>query len=116
MDNVETVTVDVPVRGRSGRGRGRKADFVESTHLMAVPNPFAHQTSIHFEVANEEEIRLEVFDIRGAKMASLFEGRAEAGQKYQIPFGADAMPAGTYIAQLTTENGEVQHIKLLLTR
>ncbi|MEZ4886436.1 MAG: T9SS type A sorting domain-containing protein [Chitinophagales bacterium] len=110
--NTQTITVTVPTRGR---GRGRKTEVVETTQLMATPNPFANQTMISFEVNTEERVSLDVFDIRGAKVATLFDETAEAGQNYQLQFG-DAMPSGTYIAKLTTANGHVQHIKLFLTK
>ncbi|MEZ4886437.1 MAG: T9SS type A sorting domain-containing protein [Chitinophagales bacterium] len=111
---LQSATITVPTRGE-GRGRGRKAEVVETVQLMAIPNPFANQTTISFEVNTEEQVSLDVFDIRGAKVATLFDQTAEAGQNYQIQFG-DTMPSGTYIAKLTTANGHVQHIKLFLTK
>ena len=114
LGNTATLDVVVPTRGR-GRGRRGKAEIVESSQLLAAPNPFATTTLISFQVGTEETVSLDVFDIRGAKVATLFDGMAEAGQKYQVSFGAE-MASGTYIAKLTTANGEVQHIKLFLTK
>lgn len=114
LGNEATIDVNVPTRGRS-RGRSGKAEIVESSQLLAVPNPFATTTLISFQVGTEETVSLDVFDIRGAKVATLFDGMAEAGQKYQVSFGTE-MASGTYIAKLTTANGEVQHIKLFLTK
>ncbi|MGB0931369.1 MAG: T9SS type A sorting domain-containing protein [Chitinophagales bacterium] len=113
-EEVMNITISHSSRGRS-RGRGRKADIDAVTQLMAAPNPFADETMIHFHVDTDEQVLMEVFDIRGAKVATLFDGTAEGGQNYQVAFGS-AMPTGTYIAKLTTANGEVQHIKLLLAK
>ncbi len=115
LGNTETMTVNVPNRnGRRGR-RGGKAEIIETSQLIAAPNPFANETMISFQVGTEETVSLDVFDIRGAKVATLFDGMAEAGQNYQVQFG-EAMPSGTYIAKLTTANGHVQHIKLFLAK
>ncbi len=113
LGNTATFVVTVPNETRSGRGR--KAAVVATADLMATPNPFTNQTMISFEVGTEERVSLEVFDIRGAKVANLFNDTAEAGQNYQVQFGKN-IPTGTYIAKLTTTNGEVQHIKLVLTK
>ncbi len=112
LGNEEVIHVRISY---SSRGRGRKADIETLTQLMAAPNPFTDETIIHFNVDTDEQVLLEVFDIRGASVATLFDGTAEGGQNYQVSFGT-AMPTGTYIAKLTTANGEVQHIKLLLTK
>ena len=106
------MTVEVEKQTRR-RGR-RKAAITATTELIATPNPFANTTTISFELNTEEQVSLDVFDIRGAKVATLFDGTTEAGQNYQVQFG-QAMPSGTYIAKLTTSTGEVQHIKLFLT-
>ncbi|MGB0930413.1 MAG: T9SS type A sorting domain-containing protein, partial [Chitinophagales bacterium] len=116
LGNTETLTVNVPRGGIRNRGRGRgKADITDVAQLMATPNPFVSETTISFQIEAEESVSLDVFDIRGAKVATLFNGMAEAGQNYQVSFG-EAMPSGTYIAKLTTANGDVQHIKLVLTK
>lgn len=116
LGNSVEMDVVVPTRGRTrGRGRNGKAEVTETSQLIATPNPFATETMIGFQVGMEESVSLDVFDIRGAKVATLFDGMAEAGQNYQMSFG-EGMPSGTYIAKLTTANGDVQHIKLVLTK
>jgi len=116
LGNEDIAIVDVPLQTRGrGTGRGRKAAVVATSQLTASPNPFANATMVSFEVNTEERVSLDVFDIRGAKVATLFDGTTEAGQNYQVQFG-EAMPSGTYIAKLTTSNGQVQHIKLFLTK
>ncbi|MFK7905158.1 MAG: T9SS type A sorting domain-containing protein [Chitinophagales bacterium] len=112
LGNEDIIIVDVPLQTR---GRRRKAAEIVTSQLQAAPNPFANLTTISFEVNTEEKVSLDVFDIRGAKVATLFDETTEAGQSYQVQFG-EAMPSGTYIAKLTTSNGQVQHIKLFLTK
>ncbi len=112
LGNEASVTVNVPAQTR---GRGRKTAEIVTSQFQAAPNPFANATMISFEVNTEERVSLDVFDIRGAKVATLFDGTTEVGQSYQVEFG-EAMPSGTYIAKLTTANGQIQHIKLFLTK
>ncbi len=106
-----TATVNLPTRGRGGRGR--KASFVQDAMFKANPNPFGQQTLITFNVPVEEQISLDVYDVAGKKVSSLFSGMAEADKNYQFQFGQN-LPTGTYVATLTAASGEVRHIKLIL--
>ncbi|MGB0929781.1 MAG: T9SS type A sorting domain-containing protein, partial [Chitinophagales bacterium] len=116
LGNTEQMTFNVPrggVRNR-GRGRGGKTAFLDDAVFQASPNPFSQQTFISFNLTNEEQVSLNVYDITGKQVASLFNDTAKAETNYQFQFGND-LPTGTYIAALTTASGETKHIKLILT-
>lgn len=112
---IETVTtVSLPLRGRTGRGRRGKAAILENATFNAQPNPFSQSTNISFSLTAEEQISLDIFDVTGKQVANLFNGIAEAETNYQFQFGNE-LPAGTYVATLTTASGDVQHLKLIVT-
>jgi hypothetical protein len=74
--------------------------------LIAYPNPFGKQTTVSFTVpSTEQNVTLYVYDTMGRKVASLYSGRAEAGQTYSYPFDGTRLLFGVYFARLTTSTG-----------
>jgi hypothetical protein len=65
------MTVDVPASSPSSAATTRLA----APH----PNPFAARTALHFELAWEGDVALEIFDVRGARVRTLATGRWPAG-------------------------------------
>ena len=74
-------------------------DMVEGNTLFAVNTPVAMQAS------------LAIYDMRGTLVAAPFNGMVDAGKQY-IEWNAN-VPAGIYLATLTTANG-VETVKLLV--
>jgi hypothetical protein len=74
--------------------------------LIAYPNPFGKHTTVSFTVpSTEQNVTLDVYDTMGRKVASLYSGRAEAGQTYSYPFDGTRLLFGVYFARLTTSTG-----------
>ena len=74
------------------------------------PNPFNQQTRISFSLASSGEVGLEIFDILGRKIATVFSGRADEGETVigwdgRSAYGDD-MPSGVYYYRLRTAGGE----------
>ena len=77
--------------------------------LGAVPNPFNPRTTIEFDLARAQSVKLEVVDVRGRRIAVLAESAFGAG-RHQVDWnGVDAngtqAPSGVYFLRLTTEEG-----------
>jgi|GEM_PF-3018875 len=65
------------------------------------PNPFNPQSEIKFSVETTGRATLEVYNIAGELVATLFDGVAEAGQYYRVQFGS-GMASGVYFYRLQT--------------
>jgi hypothetical protein len=63
------------------------------------PNPFNPSTVVSFTIAREEQVRLNVYNLLGEKVASLLDKRLGAGL-YMVNFDASGLPAGVYIYSL----------------
>ncbi len=63
------------------------------------PNPFNSDTRIVFRVSETGQLRLAVFDLQGARVLTLFEGRKGPGE-YTISFHPAKLPAGVYFYRL----------------
>ncbi len=64
------------------------------------PNPFNPTTSISFNIPDNKDISIDVFDLTGKKVATVFNGRMEAGT-HNLTFDASDLASGTYVYQLT---------------
>ncbi len=67
--------------------------------ISIYPNPFNPLTTIKYSIQKPSPITLEVFDILGQKVTTLFEGYKEAGT-YSINWDASRQANGIYIAVL----------------
>jgi len=69
------------------------------------PNPFNPDTEVHFEVADEGRVRVEVFDLAGRRVIVLADGRYESGKQRVEWDGRDQAgfpaPSGVYFVRIT---------------
>lgn len=82
--------------------------------LQAHPNPFNPTTTLSVELAQTGAVDLRVFDLAGRQVATLAQGRMEAG-RHEVAFNAANLPSGLYLARLQTEQGQ-QVSRLILTK
>jgi hypothetical protein len=69
--------------------------------LQNYPNPFNPSTKIQYTLGNAGLVSLKVFDILGREVASLVNGRQEAGS-YIVPFVTNSLSSGVYFYRLQT--------------
>jgi hypothetical protein len=79
------------------------------------PNPFNPSTSIKFSLPVASNISLKVYDVLGKEVATLAEGRYEAGA-FTATFDAKNVNSGVYFYTLRTSTGFVQSSKMLLMK
>lgn len=78
------------------------------------PNPFNPVTTIRFEVPEFQYVTLELFDILGRKVRTLFEGDVIPGI-VSVDFNAEDLTSGIYIYRLKS-NDHVSSKKLMLMK
>ncbi len=92
-----------------------KRSFLQPNH----PNPFNPQTTIHFGVARAGEVSLAVYDLRGRKVRTLFEGFHESGSFDAVWDGRDdagrPVVSGSYVCRLKTDDESLSQ-KMTLVR
>lgn len=67
--------------------------------ISAAPNPFNPVTTLNFTLPEESQVELNVYDLSGRAVASLFSGWCEAGT-YNVRFEGYNLPSGVYIYHL----------------
>lgn len=77
------------------------------------PNPFNPSTTIHYQITSRGHITLKVYDVLGREVATLVDGRKEAGS-YTATFNGAYLSSGVYIMRLsaTPEDGSKQFVQV----
>jgi protocatechuate 3,4-dioxygenase beta subunit len=69
------------------------------------PNPFQMHTVVPFELIHAADVRLELWDLAGKKLATIQRPRLAAGQhQIEVNLGKLGLSAGTYAYQLVATN------------
>ncbi len=76
------------------------------------PNPFNPSTEIKFSVETTNRATLDVYNMLGQKVASLFDGIAESGQYYKVRFDGGNFSTGVYFYEL--KSGAKNDLKKLV--
>lgn len=90
--------------------------------LAAAPNPFNPRTTLWLEggALPAGPLALDVFDLRGHRVRTLWRGDADTARREVAWDGADdagrALPGGTYVARLSGPGGGVASVKLVLAK
>ena len=84
--------------------------------LPCFPNPFNPRTTLAFRLPADGHARLEVFDVAGRRVATVWDGPAVAGVTRVVWDGVDSqgrpVPSGTYFGRLMA--GEVTRAKTMM--
>ena len=88
--------------------------IIEKVKLWNSPEPFNPSTVINYALPADGLVQLDVFNITGAKVATLVEGYAQAGQ-HQVTFDASQLTSGMYVYRLDFE-GQSFTGKMLLVK
>jgi hypothetical protein len=87
--------------------------------LRVRPNPFNPRTTIAYTLPVGRQVRLDLYDLRGRRVARLAHGPRAAGEHAITWDGRDGtgreLPSGVYLARLVT-GGAVTTRKLVLAR
>jgi len=86
-----------------------------SAVIAVSPNPTEGQSFATFNVAEEGQVALEVYDLSGRMVGAIFSGIAQPNNDYRFEFNGSSLPNGIYIYRLTTET-EVQTEKVIISR
>jgi hypothetical protein len=78
------------------------------------PNPFSASTVVRYALPRALDVRLEVFDALGRRVATLAEAEQTAGV-HEVTWDTHALASGVYVARLVA-GGAVETRRLLLLR
>ncbi len=93
----------------------------ESPQLLSnYPNPFNPETRVQFTVQKSGPVTVQVYDLNGRWVTTLFQGTATAGANETVWNGLDARgrvaPSGIYFLRMKTADGALYQHKMLLAK
>jgi photosystem II stability/assembly factor-like uncharacterized protein len=81
--------------------------------LQNYPNPFNPVTTIEYTIPHREHIVLDVYNLSGNKVKTLYDGIREVGV-YPVSFDASSSPTGIYFIRLQSSNSVIIRKVLLI--
>ena len=72
--------------------------------LQNVPNPFSGETEIVYNLPQQKEVSLKVYNLTGQLVSTIVNEKREAGWNH-VKFNSSELPAGIYIYRLSTNDG-----------
>jgi CubicO group peptidase (beta-lactamase class C family) len=87
----------------------------EDAQFTVNPNPFDREVLIRFRTPENGQVKLELFDLYGKLLKTLYNGNLQKGMYQQVRLHAEGMANGMYICRLQTPGGVIQR-KLMLNR
>lgn len=110
-DGYQSVGED-DVRSREAALEAAERLPAQATLLGNYPNPFNPATTVRFELAEAQPVRLTVYNAIGQEVQVLVEGRLGSG-RHEVRFEARNLASGLYLARLETPDGvSVQRMML----
>ena len=73
------------------------------TLMQNYPNPFSSVTTVPYTLEGTENVKLEIFDTFGRRVATLVDNRQPQGD-YEVSFDGSGLSSGVYFYRLTTGN------------
>ncbi len=109
------------IKNENGRGNGNgngrnpsgKPGLAGTFELGNYPNPFNPATNISFNLPTADHATLNVYNVRGALVTTLFNGSLEAGN-HVVTWDGSTVASGVYFYRLTTSEGSQTRKMLLL--
>jgi photosystem II stability/assembly factor-like uncharacterized protein len=91
-------------RGKETGGEDLNIAPDEFALFQNYPNPFNPSTTISYNIPEDGEVTLKVYDLLGNEVATLVNDYKAAG-RYTVSFDASALSSGTYFYRITSHGG-----------
>ncbi|MCH8838853.1 MAG: T9SS type A sorting domain-containing protein, partial [Candidatus Marinimicrobia bacterium] len=109
VDNIYLTTWGGTVANEPG-GRSLPAGYALSQNY---PNPFNPVTRISYDVPVASEVRIDLYNLLGQRVATLVNGHVTAG-RHEVHFNAQELASGVYFYRLVAPNQVITRKMLVL--
>jgi len=87
----------------------------ENKTVSIFPNPFTNSASVSFIAANSENISVSVYDVRGVKIQTIYDGSVVANNTYTYELNGGNLTPDIYFVRFASQNN-VQYVKMIKLR
>jgi spore coat protein CotH len=107
-NNINLIHYDLQIVGNN------TFESMAGVNLHIYPNPFEKELTLDFNLENEGDTRLEIYNLTGQLHYKKYFGKIDGYQKFTIEDASiGAMPKGMYVAKLYVDNIPVQSVKII---
>lgn len=92
----------------------RQSILPNEVSITSYPNPFRSRATLEYTLPEASEVRIEVYDMLGRRVAVLEDGQKQAG-RHTVEFDGTRLSSGVYFGRLETE-GETRTRKITVVR
>ncbi|WP_333667244.1 T9SS type A sorting domain-containing protein, partial [Flavobacterium sp.] len=71
--------------------------------VVVYPNPVKENATIEFDLENDSNVSITIYNMNGQLINTVYSGNALAGEKYIVNLNASGMKTGVYILKLNTD-------------
>ncbi|HSF44509.1 MAG TPA: T9SS type A sorting domain-containing protein, partial [Chitinophagaceae bacterium] len=93
------------VSQKASPGEGLSPSLSEQA-ILAHPNPFVNSTTIGFTAWESARASVDLYDLHGRKIMTVWSGNAVSGQRYHATLREANIPKGNYIFVITNGKGK----------
>jgi len=87
----------------------------EQPAFSIYPNPGNGEFTISYDVLKRTDVKMDIFDLRGALVRTVVDVTGQYAGKYQIPFVLNELPNGVYIVSLIN-NGKQSSKRIVIEK
>lgn len=80
--------------------------------IKSQPNPFTHSTTILYQLKQESNVQIELFNQYGFLIKRISSGRRDPGS-HQVILSGQELPAGVYFCRLLADTNPLKTLKLI---
>ena len=96
-----------------GSALGVEGEAPGTFYLSApYPNPFSVRTAFKLAVSETQPIRVDVYNVIGKRVASVFDGTVQAGIDYEFLVDGEGLPNGLYMIKVSGRDASVRSVVL----
>jgi hypothetical protein len=78
-----------------------EAEVSKESNVSVYPNPATDQANFVFSAVETGKATIDIYDLAGARVASIYTASVEAGNEYKTTFDAGTLATGVYTYRLT---------------
>jgi len=107
---------NLPLQSMPINGGGTVTSVETKLAMRVFPNPFTSSTNIEFVAPEDGHVSVEIYNLTGMRIATLYDGNVAAGESYKVQFNGNAdMNQMTYIVVIKTEH-ESRYQRIIMLR
>ncbi len=83
--------------------------------IQNYPNPFSNETTFKFRLTETAQVNISIYDLAGRKVGTVVNQVKQAGE-HEVTYNGEHLSTGVYIASLSSNNHQVQSIKISVAK